>query len=443
MRARFLFTCWPFAGHVLPQVSIATALRDRGHDVAFYTGASARPTIASGGFPIFPFTRLDEHRAQRNVAMLEHRDQRARPSPLLLRRTFRDWLVETIPDQVADLEPLLDLWQPDVVVTDLAFWAPIVILWEKIPIPVALFPTFMGPLLPGPDAPPWGLGLAPPRNGPARLMAAGVSRTTEWVGTGLRRRVDEIRAEHRLGPLGCSVNQFTGRLPLILVGSIPELDYRRRDLPPSVHYVGECAWHPPDDSMTAAWLEALPTKRPWVHVTEGTLHSGDPFILRAAVRGLAGAQVEAILTTGGQRDPEGLSLGDLADNIHLTRWASHAQLLPRCSAVVTAGGAATIVSALRSGVPLVVVPTTWDKPDNARRVVEAGVGVRVAPRRCTPETLRAAVDQVLNEANFRANARRIAERLAGARGPSGAAELLEGIAHHGARTLLSDRGDRR
>ena len=44
---------------------------------------------------------------------------------------------------------------------------------------------------------------------------------------------------------------------------------------------------------------------------------------------------------------------------------------------MTTGGPATIMAALRAGVPLVVVPTTWDKPDNARRVVEAGVGVRL------------------------------------------------------------------
>jgi len=31
----FLGTCWPFVSHVLPQMSVATALRKRGVDVAF------------------------------------------------------------------------------------------------------------------------------------------------------------------------------------------------------------------------------------------------------------------------------------------------------------------------------------------------------------------------------------------------------------------------
>ena len=229
--------------------------------------------------------------------------------------------------------------------------------------------------------------------------------------------------------MGGTFNEFSARLPLYLVGSDAELDYNRRDLPPTVHYVGPCIWLPPPDAETAAWLDRIPADRPWVHATEATLHYGDPFILRAAAQGLAGANVEAILTTGRQRDPETLDLGGpLAPNVHLTRWLSHADLMPRCAAMVTAGGTSTILSSLRAGVPLVVVPTNWDKPDNARRVVEAGVGVRLAPKKCTPDGLRAAVEEVLGDPKYRANAERVAERLARAQGPARAAELLEELA---------------
>ncbi len=88
--------------------------------------------------------------------------------------------------------------------------------------------------------------------------------------------------------MGVTFNEFTARLPLYLVGSIAELDYSRRDLPSTVHYVGPCIWRPPPDPETAAWLDSLPSDRPWVHATEATLHYGDPFILRAAAQGLGG-----------------------------------------------------------------------------------------------------------------------------------------------------------
>jgi MGT family glycosyltransferase len=300
------------------------------------------------------------------------------------------------------------------------------VLWETEQIPVALSSTFMGPLIPGPDAPPWGFGLKPPRTRAARAAAAAATRATERAGTVLRSRVDEIRAGHGVGPLPESVNRFTGRLPLYLVGSVRELDYGRADLPPSVHYVGNCPyWPPAQDDATGAFLDTVPAGRPWVHVTESTLASGEPFLLRTTIAALAAEPVEVVITTG-QRDPR--ALGVLPPNAHVTRWLNHDELFKRCAAVVTVGGKATILAAMEAGVPLVVVPTTWDKPDNARRVVEAGAGLRLPARRCTPEALRAVIRRVLDEPAHREGARRIAELLAAAPGPNGAAELLEGLA---------------
>jgi UDP:flavonoid glycosyltransferase YjiC (YdhE family) len=82
----------------------------------------------------------------------------------------------------------------------------------------------------------------------------------------------------------------------------------------------------------------------------------------------------------------------------------------------------------------VVVPTTWDKPDNARRVVAAGVGIRLAPKRCTPEGLRDAVRNVLLNPAYAARARQAAKKLLAAPGPDGAVELLEDMVGNQART---------
>ena len=128
MSARFLITCWPFTGHVFGQLGIAEELRRRGHQVAFYTGPAAAPTIEGAGFELLPFRRLDEQRAFRSVRILESHDPRRPPAPRTVARTFRSWLVDTIPDQLADLDPLLREWRPDVLVTDLSLWGPIVVL---------------------------------------------------------------------------------------------------------------------------------------------------------------------------------------------------------------------------------------------------------------------------------------------------------------------------
>jgi hypothetical protein len=58
----------------------------------------------------FPFERVDQERAFRNMRAIETPGRHGRRGRGLL-RIFRDWLVETIPDQLADLDPVLDRWR--------------------------------------------------------------------------------------------------------------------------------------------------------------------------------------------------------------------------------------------------------------------------------------------------------------------------------------------
>jgi len=73
------------------------------------------------------------------------------------------------------------------------------------------------------------------------------------------------------------------------------------------------------------------------------------------------------------------------------------------------------------------VPSDWDHPETGWRLAEAGAGVRLASKACTPQRLREAVELVLREPSFRQNAQRLAASLARCGGPARAAELLEGL----------------
>jgi MGT family glycosyltransferase len=426
--SRYLFTVWPFVGHINPFISVAEALRDRGHSVAFYTSPRVRPLLEDEGFTVFPYEHVEEDKIWAVIQAAETRASLGWHAPGLLLRAFRDWLAGTVPDQVSDIRSIVAEWRPDVIITETAMWGPILVLGETGRVPVAILTTLMGCLIPGTDAPPWGPGLPPPRSRATRLLARAVAKGGDLLAVGVRRRVNQVRAGYGLPPMNGSVNAFMARLPLYLVPSVPALDYNRRDLPPSVHYVGPCVWNKPTNAPTPGWLAEGPADRPWVHVTEGTAHYQDPFVLRAAAQGLANRPMEVVMTTGAQRDPADLDLGPLAPNVRVEQFVSHSDLLPRCAALVTTGGAGTVMAALRAGVPQLIVPTHWDKPDNARRVVEAGVGLRLTPRQCTARGLREAVERLLYEPQFRERARQLAGELAREPGPSRAAVLLEELA---------------
>jgi MGT family glycosyltransferase len=422
---RFLLTAWQFPGHVFPLVAKAHALRAMGHECVFYTDGPNADTVRREGFECYTFQNVDRARIDRLMA--ERPAEQWRPANVArLALLMRRWLLDTLPDQVKDIGAVMDAVRPDVIGADLAMWGPILVLAETRPVPVAVCSSILYYPLPGPGVPPMGPGL--PRNYPGGMRASVVRLGSRLTGRIGRAHVNRVRHAYGLPPITTSPQDHTARLPLYLIPSVREFDYDRTDMPAHVHYIGPCLFNKPRTQEDTPWLSELPRDRPWVHVTEGTTHVHRPLVLNAAVRGLAGLPLQVIATTGGARTVEQLGLPVPAPNVRLEKWVSHGDLLPHCQAVVTTGGAGTVMASLAAGVPLVLVPTEWDKPETAQRVVEAGVGMRLEPRACTPDNLRACVEEVLREPSYRENAQRMARVIAGYGGARRGAELLAGLA---------------
>lgn len=414
------------AGHYYPNLALAHALRRQGHEVAFYTGPAAQAAIEEEGFKFFPFRRIPARIFEDEI--LAPYTAATRWGRLLeKRRRYYDWLVGLLPAQVDDLSEILDEWNPDVLVSDPMMWGPLLVHRELRNIPMALFDYLPFCLLPGPEIPPLGLGTAPGRGLAGRLRVKLIAALVSQMTAEIRRGANKVRSKYGLAPLSMPVMQFVADLPLYLVAGAPEMDFNRGDLPPTVHYIGPCLWSK-TQLPEAEWLRQIPPGRKVVHITEGTVHSNAPLVLSAAAKGLANLDMDVIMATGTHRRPEEMGLEPLAKNIRVERWVSYDHLLPRTDLVVTTAGAGTVVSALRLGIPLVMVPTDWDKPDVACRTAEAGAGLLLKPEQCTPQALRTAVQTVLTTSAFRENAHRIAESFKRYGGPGQGAELLQTLA---------------
>lgn len=64
---------------------------------------------------------------------------------------------------------------------------------------------------------------------------------------------------------------------------------------------------------------------------------------------------------------------NLPASILVLDYAPLAQILPRAAAIVHAGGIGTCAESLRAGIPSVVIPFSFDQPDNASRLKRLGV----------------------------------------------------------------------
>ena len=422
--SRFLFAVWPLSGHLHPNLAVALALRQRGHEVAFYSGERARGLLDREGIDLYPFQKLDEAATMDFIAQIGGAAL-ALPGPWERKRLFRQWLVDSIPGQVSDLDRVVREWRPDVIVCDPAMWGSFLIVSELRNILVGILSYVAACLLPGPEGPVLGWSIPRPRT-PLGWGIASVARAAFSVlSSDIPRAANRMRQSYGLPKLRMSVNEYAGTLPLYLMPSSPEFDYNRRDLPPSVWYVGPCVWDHPSAEPPPKWLADIPIDRPLVYVTEGTFQLHEPFLIRAAIQGLADSATQVVATTGRDRDPSQIGLDPFPPNVRVERFVPLSLLFAKARVVVTTGGSGTVTAALCAGIPLVVVPTAWDQPENAWRISDSGAGIRLSVGDCTPVRIRDAVQKVLSDPNYRHNARRLGESLSRRGGALEAALALE------------------
>jgi len=416
--SRFLLTVWPLRTHLHPFIAVAHGLRERGHEVAFYTGAAGLELVQKQGFPCFPFRAVDD--AQVNGAVHGLVSSNWRPGK------WQQFMLGTISGQLNDLTEIWKSWQPDAVLCDIALWGPILVMHELQNVPLALLSHVATCILPSPENPLPGANWLL-KASPLHALEPVIAWTWRRASAGVPRAANKLRKEWGLAPLSGTVTEFTGQMPLYLVPGIPEFDGNRSDLPPSVRYVGPCLWDKTPDQNPPAWIHKVPRDLPRVIVVEGSIYPDRPCLLELAAKGLAHLPLNVVLVAGEGRSLDTLNtdLGPLAPNIRLERWTPLSDLLPIADVVVAGGDSETVMACLNKHVPMVLLPTILDQPEIAWRLSEAEAGIRIPRRKRSPERLAAAVSRVLAEPKFRGNAARLAEEFSERSGADMAARLLE------------------
>jgi UDP:flavonoid glycosyltransferase YjiC (YdhE family) len=129
-----------------------------------------------------------------------------------------------------------------------------------------------------------------------------------------------------------------------------------------------------------------------------------------------------------------VSKGPLAEQIRLhdnmcgEGYLPQPAILPLVDLVITHGGNNTTCEALHHGKPMVVLPIFWDQHDNAQRMDETGLGVRLATYECDAPQLTGAVDRLLADEALHSRLATMAARLQRRSGTVAAASLIEQVA---------------
>ena len=89
---------------------------------------------------------------------------------------------------------------------------------------------------------------------------------------------------------------------------------------------------------------------------------------------------------------------ELAPNMTGAEFLPQTAVIPLCQLVITHGGNNTITECLHYGKPMVVLPLFWDQHDNAQRMHELGLGIRLDTYRFTDTQMHSALERLLIDA---------------------------------------------
>jgi UDP:flavonoid glycosyltransferase YjiC (YdhE family) len=100
-------------------------------------------------------------------------------------------------------------------------------------------------------------------------------------------------------------------------------------------------------------------------------------------------------------------------------------ILPQVDLVITHGGNNTVTESLFFAKPMVALPLFWDQYDNAQRLDETGLGIRLDTYGHEGPELTAAIDRLLDDRELGRRLAAMSTSLREFEGTRSAADLIE------------------
>jgi UDP:flavonoid glycosyltransferase YjiC (YdhE family) len=364
---RILFTTNPLYGHLYPMLPLMNAARRADHEVIVATGANFAPEVERHGFAIWSVgPSAQQVRAQSATTDDDPpMDQLGQMVEAGMRLFGRPGIA-----RARDLTPLAADWQPDLVVHELTEAAG----WQA-------------------------------------AAGSGAVDVMHGFGTHIPYLVDAMQIV--LGAVRSELGRSDRSLDLT---DVPYVD----PSPPLLQPPGGTPFgnvlplrpemgvvHPGEELPES--MRNLPYEKT-VYLTLGTAFNV-PQLLAQAIDAVRDLHHNVIITTG--PGVHSSSFGQVPPHIAMAAFVPQALILKHCAAVVSHTGSGTMLGALGEGLPQVCLPMGADQFSNADQIARTGAGIVVPPDARTPQTIRAAIEEVLDNPSYAAGARVLQADIAG------------------------------
>jgi zeaxanthin glucosyltransferase len=399
------FICPNAQGHLNAMTALARQLQTRGHDVVFLYSSGA------GGLPFVPGPDKD-HFDENIGEASKMQGEDALKFGMRLLMTQTEAILRSLPAivQANGVDALLlDTVQYYIELGPMQLGMP------YIHVSAALHRDYSG--YTPPHFSDW-----PHETTPAALARnrEGVAQWAKIVGeanAGVRAYAEKARLKIHWEDLGSTLS------PLALISQTPRaFDFESSHWPPQFHHTGPFHNDKGRAKMDFAW-ERL-TGEPLIYASMGTILNGRSDVFRTIVAAVGKHKgLQLVLSVGAQVDLE--QIGPIPGNAIVVKRAPQLELLKQASVCITHAGLNTVLESLAQGVPQVAIPIAFDQPGVAARIAYHKTGLVASLDKLNAVNLSTLVGEVLSDATYRDNARRIQKAIVKANGLSVAADLVE------------------
>ena len=209
--------------------------------------------------------------------------------------------------------------------------------------------------------------------------------------------------------------------PFAQIAQIPTfLDYPRKEKPNYFYNTGPFIDKKPNPIPFP--FEKL-NGRPLVYISLGTILNLRPDIFNLVASSFKDMDVQLVISLGNKQVDINQQI--LPPNTIIVDYAPQMEILGHAHLCITHGGLNTVMDALSQGVPVLVVPISFDQPGTAARVKRLKVGEFIQYRSLSKDVISKMVKKIMFTDSYYNNALKIKQKFSVLNGTVDAINIIE------------------
>jgi rhamnosyltransferase subunit B len=412
--SRIVLTTIGSLGDLHPQIALAIELRKRGHDIIFATMKEYGAIIEPLGFEFHPM--------RPDGTPINNPEEIAKMTDLKTGSEYvvRQWVLPNLRDTYTDL--LDSAKDADFIIAgEIVYAAPLVaeklgIRWASLALaPVAFFSAYDPSVIPLFPFLVKLRGLGTPLNQLIIQLLKAVTKS--WS-----EPIHQLRKELGLAQIQSNpiLDKPSSCLVLAMFSSAlakPQLDWDKKTVVTGfTFYEGNLN----EGKINLELQQFLDLGEPPIVFTLGSAAVMVPGnFYQESVRAVTQLNRRAVLLIGKNSPPDHFS-----EDIIAIDYVPYSQIFPHACAIVHQGGIGTTAQALRAGRPTLIMPYSYDQPDNAARVKRLGTSRTIDRSQYTSARAVKELDELLNNPKYATKATEIGRIIQSENGVSVACDAI-------------------